>query len=83
MFDLWSALWAWPLTLIMLVLWIATMRATQFGDEFQNTHALSSSLVMGAGLGLILGLGLKRGFKLVPLHSDESASSESHVANGQ
>ncbi len=67
----------------MVVLWAATMEGTQLGDEFQNAHPILSVLVMGAGLGLIIGIGIKRGYKLMPLHSDKGASEESCEAKEQ
>ena len=63
-------MWAWPVSILMLGLWYATLKTTSFGVELRHAHPSWYGILAGLGLGLIGALGFRRGFKLVLLRPD-------------
>src|ERR1043166_5658415 len=54
-----SAMWAWPVSILMLGLWYATLKTTSFGVELRHAHPSWYGILAGLGLGLIGALGLR------------------------
>ena len=59
-----DALWAWPTALILLLVVIACGRSGAFG------HGILRGILGGAAFGLIIGLGGRRGMRLVSLSGE-------------
>ena len=69
--DIRSALWAWPLTLLLVGLWAVILRGTALGEDIRDAHPIWYSCLLG-GIGGTLGaMGIRRGFRLVLLRSNE------------
>lgn len=65
-----NALWAWPATIIVLLILIAGFRSAGFGN------GMMGGAVAGAAFGLTIGLGLRRGMRLVPLSGESLAQAQ-------
>ena len=59
-----DAVWAWPITLILLLGLISCRRSGVFG------HAPIGSALYGCVAGLIIGLGIRRGMRMVSLSGE-------------
>lgn len=68
-------MWAWPLTALIIGVWLATLRGTSLGKELRHTHPLLYEIAEGLIFALFW-LGIRRGFKLVTLEPDSSASEQ-------
>ena len=68
-----DALWSWPLTALILLVLIPFLEMQHFAFQLFRNHTIFYVVVGGIISGLIIGIGVRRGYRLV-CSSNESNS---------
>lgn len=61
----WDALWAWPVTLGLVILLLGVVKTTPFFIELHRNDPSIYGAIGGLAAGLLFGLGIRRGCRLV------------------
>ena len=60
-----DALWSWPLTVLVLLVFIPFLEKQHFAFRLFRNHTLFYVVVVGIICGIVIGIGVRRGYRLV------------------